>query len=154
MAIIGPVFPVEVSGNSLPANRKMRGPGKTVAVTPTSNFRGTETVPYTASYTVNYFANAAFTVPIAPSVILCDANTASFVITLPPVASCYGRYIELVKVDSSVNTITFTPTGTDLINYYSTWTGLTKQWETVRFLAVIDSNRQARWIAMLSKPVV
>jgi hypothetical protein len=151
--IISGITPTE-GGNSLPPDRKLRGPGKTNAVLPTSNFRGTETVPYTASFAGNYFANAAFTVPIAPSIILCDANTASFVVTLPPAASCYGRYVELIKVDSSVNTITFTPTGTDLINYYSTWTGLTKQWETVKFLSVIDSNRQARWIAMLSKPVV
>jgi len=153
MPIISGFAPIEGS-NGLPPDRKLRGPGKTVAVTPISNFRGTETVPYTASFSVNYFANAAFTVPIAPSIILCDANTAAFVITLPPAGSCYGRCVELIKVDSSANAITFTPTGSDLVNYYSTWTGLTKQWETVKFLAVIDTNRQARWIAMLSKPVV
>jgi len=153
MPIISGITPTE-GGNSLPPDRKLRGPGKTNAVLPTSNFRGTETVPYTASFAGNYFANTSFTVPIAPSIILCDATTASFVVTLPPAGSCYGRYVELIKVDSSANTITFTPTGSDLVNYYSTWTGLTKQWETVKFLAVIDTNRQARWVAMLSKPVV
>lgn len=153
MPIISGFAPIEGS-NSLPPDRKLRGPGKTSVGTVTQNFRGTETVPYTASYTGTYFATAAMTVPTSPAIILCDATTAAFVITLPTAASCIGRSVECIKVDATVNAITFAPTGSDLINYYTTWTGLTKQWETVRFLAVLDVNKQPRWIAMLAKPVV
>lgn len=130
------------------------GPGKTNAVLPESEFLGLKPVPYNAAYNQVQFANSATTLGYAPQILVCDATTAGFVVTLPTTGSGYGKTVVVIKMDSSVNTITFAAqTGNSLWNY-STWTGLTKQYETVTWLSIVDSAGNQGWIALLDKAVV
>ena len=153
-------IPVPVSGYDAISGRKgqqfggLSGPGKTNAVVGQSEFLGIKPVPYDAAFSQVQFASAATELGYAPQIIVCDATTASFAITLPTTGSGYGKTVTVIKMDSSANTITFVAqTGNTLWNY-STWTGLTKQYETVTWLSIVNSAGSQGWIALLDKAVV
>ena len=84
------------------------GPGKTNVVLPQNEFLGLKPVPYDAAYSQVQFADSATTLGYAPQIVVCDATTAGFAITLPTTGSGYGKTVVVIKMDASVNTITFT----------------------------------------------
>lgn len=57
-----------------------------------------------------------YTVDIEDSVVIVDASSVSVLITLPPAASAQGRVFWIKKVDSSSNTVTIDPVGSDTID--------------------------------------
>ena len=130
------------------------GPGATTTVPQKTTFAGTPPNPYTANQLQQTIYTAANDITYADQLAICDATTASFALNLPQAASCYGRKVIAVKMDSSVNTITFTTTTPSTLWYYSTWTGLTKQYETVTWLACRDASGNYGWLALLDKAVV
>ena len=85
--------------------------------------------------------------------MICDATTAGIVLTLPMASSCYGRSIDVVKTDTSVNTVTFAASGSDIVSFNAAWVGLNEQWETCRALAIVDSAGQGRWVIMMARSV-
>jgi hypothetical protein len=151
MPTIAPLtYPIDGRAGQL---NKLSGRGKSFATVREQNLRGVEPNPYAPSSNVLYYVSSAFTVDYVPCAVICDANSAAFSITLPSAASCYGRYIDVIKSDSTVNAITFTATSPDIISYNTAWVGLTKQWETCSVLATVDSSGQGRWIIMMSRTV-
>ena len=137
-----------------PQLNKAYGPGSSVLVPQQPLYVGNPTVPYSANQMQQTIYTAAGTVTYADQLAICDATTAGFVITLPQAASCYGRKVIAVKMDVSANTITFATTTPSSLWYYSTWTGLTKQYETVTWLACMDASNNYGWLALLDKAVV
>ena len=132
---------------------QLAGRGKSSAAIRESNLRGFDPVPYQPAYNALYYTSVSFTVPIAPCVMICDATTGAVVLTLPKASSCYGRYIDVIKSDVTVNTVTFAATGTDIVSFNAAWVGLNEQWETCRILALVDSTGQGRWVIMMARSV-
>lgn len=154
MPIFPVAFPDAVGGNRGDVRRGLVGPGKTSLAPDKIIPRGLQPVPYSPAYIESITYTTSDIIDYAPQLCVCDATSASIVLTLPPSASCMGRCIYAVKMDSSTNTVTFSaPTGTSLF-YYSTWTGLTKQYETVYLLSMLDVSGNPGWLVMLEKPVV
>jgi hypothetical protein len=132
---------------------QLSGRGKSSAAIRESNLRGFDPVPYQPASNALYYTSASFEIPIAPCVMICDATSASIVLTLPMASSCYGRSVDVIKTDVSVNTITFAATGADIVTYNAAWVGLNEQWETCRVLAIVDSAGQGRWVIMMARSV-
>jgi len=138
-----------------PITNKAYGPGSSMLVPSQPLYVGNPTVPYSANQMQQTIYTAAGNITYADQLAICDTNTAGFVLTLPSAASCYGRRVIAVKMDSTINTVTFSvenPPST--LWYYSTWTGLTKQYETVTWLACMDASNNYGWLALLDKAVV
>jgi hypothetical protein len=151
MPIIAPLtYPTDARSGQ---PEKITGPGKSTASIRESNLRGTDPVPYQPAYNALYYTSVSTDVPLAPCVMICDATTAAIALTLPQASSCYGRYVDVIKSDSTVNTVTFTAFGSDIISFNAAWVGLNEQWETCRLLAVVDSAGQGRWIIMMARSV-
>lgn len=132
---------------------QLSGRGKSSAAIRQSNLRGLDPVPYQPAYGALYYTSASFEIPLAPCVMICDATTAGIVLTLPMASSCYGRSIDVVKTDTSVNTVTFAASGSDIVSFNAAWVGLNEQWETCRVLAIVDSAGQGRWVIMMARSV-
>ena len=58
-----------------------------------------------------------------------------------------------IKTDTSVNTVTFAASGSDIVSFNAAWVGLNEQWETCRALAIVDSAGQGRWVIMMARSV-
>lgn len=151
---IVPPFARPVSQNRVPQLNKAYGPGSTSFINQPATFVGNPIVPYASNQMQQTIYTAAASVTYADQLAICDATTASFVLTLPQASSCYGRRVIAVKMDSSVNTVTFAVDTPSSLWYYSTWTGLTKQYETVTWLACMDASNNYGWLALLDKAVV
>ena len=85
----------------------------------TSQANGIFSAPVTAPALVGALATktAAYTATASDGTFLCNATTAAFNVTLPAAsATPAGREYSLVKIDSSVNAVGFSPNGTDTIN--------------------------------------
>lgn len=130
------------------------GPGKTRVSFNEKNYGGLPVVPYAPNTGQVTWLDASAVIDYGPQILVCDASNASFSVQLPQASGCLGTTITVLKVDSTVNTISFTTELPCLLKNYTTWTALTKQYETVTWLAVLDSLTNPIWIAMLSKPVV
>lgn len=63
----------------------------------------------------------AYTATSNDNVILCDATTAGFTLTLPAVASSSGTVYTIKKIDSSVNAVTIDANSTELIDGLQTF---------------------------------
>jgi len=156
MAIPGPVATPESSSGTrrAPALNKVYGPGVSGLIQTIRTYVGNPTVPYSANQMQQTIYTAASTITYADQLAICDASTGSFVLTLPQAASCYGRRIIAAKMDSSANTITFSVDSPSALWNFSAWTGLTKQYETVTWLACLNASGSYGWLALLDKAVV
>jgi hypothetical protein len=74
---------------------------------------------------------AAATLTTADLVALCNATSASFIVTLPTAASAANKIFVAKKTDASANTVTLKGDGAELIDAANT-TVLTAQWQVVR----------------------
>jgi hypothetical protein len=137
-----------------PILNKAYGPGGSMLMPPQPVYVGNPTVPYSANQMQQTIYTAAGSITYADQLAICDTTTAGFALTLPPPASCYGRRVIAVKMDSSANTVTFAVESPFSLWYFSTWTGLTKQYETVTWLACMDASNNYGWLALLDKAVV
>jgi len=144
----------ELGRNQTPERNKAYGPGKSQVIAQPTLFIGEPPNPYSSNQMQQTIYTAAAEITYADQLAICNASTASFVLTLPQAASCYGRRVIAVKMDSGTNTITFAVDTPSALWYYSTWTGLTKQYETVTWLACMDSSNNYGWLALLDKAVV
>ena len=88
----------------------------------------TKTTTYTASST--------------DSLILADATSAAFVITLPTAVGITGKVYDIQKIDSSVNTVTIDGNGTETINGDLTQT-MSYQYDSI---TIISDNTNWRII--------
>jgi hypothetical protein len=156
MPIISPVTTPDAAAGARrsPQLNKVFGPGVSTLVPQKTMYVGNPVVPYSANQMQQTIYTTDGQVTYADQLAICDATIASFVLTLPQAASCYGRKVIAVKMDSSVNTVTFTVDSPSAIWKYSTWTGLTKQYETVTWLACMDASNNYGWLALLDKAVV
>lgn len=136
----------------VPSNRL--GPGQTTVVLKENNYVGLPTVPYKASTTQIELVDANRTLEYSPNTLICDATTASITLTLPMAASAIGTQIRAVKLDSSVNTVSFAIQGTDTLWANTGFTSLTKQYESIAFMSIFTSSGAYGWIALLDKVVV
>ena len=73
---------------------------------------------------------AAYTITTDNRVILCDATSAAFTVTLPTAVGIEGREFTIVKTDSSVNAVTVDGNGSETINGATT-KALSSQWDKV-----------------------
>jgi len=80
------------------------------------------------SVTANYTATAS------DRVILCDATSNSITVSLPSASGITGRVYTIKKVDSSTNTVTVDPAGTETIDGASTYS-LSSQWDFVTIVS-------------------
>lgn len=80
---------------------------------------------------------AAYTVQSDVFWVRVNAASGAVAVTLPPAASWWGRQIGVKKVDNSVNLVTVTRSGSDVIDGASTKT-LAAQYE--RLIAISDGN--------------
>lgn len=105
--------------------------GSAVAVKISSNGIG----PYlsTSSKTANYTATAN------DDVLLCDASSASFTITLPAASSLPGKTYHVKKTDSSVNTITLDGNASETID------GLLTQVIATQYQTISIVNNGSNW---------
>lgn len=130
------------------------GPGKSAVVLQESNYAGLPTVPYAPSSCQLDYANATRDIVFAPSITLCDATTASFTLTLPSAASYVGRSIRFIKMDATAFTVSFAVMSGDTLWVNGGFASLSKQYESIEFLAVSDASYAFGWIALLNKVVV
>ncbi len=156
MPIPAPVLTPDSSAGTrrTPMLNKVFGPGSSVLIPPKTIYVGNPTVPYSANQMQQTIYTAAGAVTYADQLAICDTTTAGFVLTLPQASSCYGRRVIAVKMDSTANTVTFAVESPSTLWYFSTWTGLTKQYETVTWLACMDASNNYGWLALLDKAVV
>jgi hypothetical protein len=73
--------------------------------------------------------DAAYTITDGDDVILCDATSAAFTLTLPKAGLHGGRVFYLKKVDASANAITIDGDGSETIDGAATQS-LSVQWES------------------------
>lgn len=59
---------------------------------------------------------AAYTITATDAVILADATTAAFTVTLPTAVGITGRTYTVKKIDAGLNTVTVAPTGMETID--------------------------------------
>lgn len=88
--------------------------------------------------------SATYTMLSTDQVILCDATSAAFSVTLLPLADCLNKVVEIVKVDSSGHAVTVDGDGTEPINGATT-ASLASQFSSIRLLGTAT-----RWL-ILSK---
>ena len=60
--------------------------------------------------------SAAYTVADGDDIVLCNATTAAFTVTLPAVAVFSGRFFTLKKTDASANVVTIDGNGAETID--------------------------------------
>ena len=77
--------------------------------------------------------------------VLCDATTSAFTLTLFTAVGNAGKKIKVVKIDSTTAAITIDPNGSQTINGISSWE-LHDQWESIQLVS--DGSN---WIS-LSEP--
>lgn len=65
------------------------------------------------------------------AVTLCDATALDIVATLPACVTCSGIVLTIKKVDSSVNTVTITPDGSETVDGASSYV-LSSQYELLK----------------------
>lgn len=82
--------------------------------------------------------DAAITLNDGHDVVLCDATSAAFTVTLPKAAPNKGKLYRLKKVDSSANAITIDGDGSETIDGATTQS-LASQWD----IAWVFSNGTA-----------
>ena len=70
---------------------------------------------------------SAYTIVASDGLILCDATSAGFTVTLPTAVGRAGKIYIIMKIDNSVNTITIDGDGSETINGSATQS-LTVQW--------------------------
>jgi len=93
---------------------------KTIVVTqPVNNIQvtmHTSTIKTMTSSVDTVTKTADYTLVALNSVVLCDATTASFTITLPTAVGVEGKYYTIKKIDVSVNTVTVDGAGSETID--------------------------------------
>ena len=77
---------------------------------------------------------SAYTVLITDSVILADATSAAFTLTLPAAASSSGKVFSVKKIDSSLNAVIIDPNSSELIDGATTFS-LTEQYQSISFIS-------------------
>lgn len=82
---------------------------------------------------------AAYVATNDDDVILCDATSAAFTVTLPPVASSSGLTLTIKKIDSGGNAITIDGDGSEVIDGATT-KSLSAQWA-----AITITNNGTAW---------
>jgi len=87
---------------------------------------------------------AAYTMTAADCVILADATTAAFTVTLPSAANT-GMMVHIKKVDSSANAVTISRAGTDTIEGATT-VSLSAQYSSRTLVA----NGGSLWLVLSS----
>jgi hypothetical protein len=78
--------------------------------------------------------SAAYTATAADNIIVCNAATAAFTITLPTAVGALGRTYTIKKTDSSANAVTVDPNGSQTIDGQLTVT-LARQWQYVQVVS-------------------
>lgn len=85
-----------------------------------------------------------YTATDADGVILCNATSAAFTVTLPTAVGRTGKRYSLIKTDSSANAITVDPSGAETINGDTT-VSLATQYAT---LAIVSNG--TNWIKVIN----
>ena len=75
--------------------------------------------------------SASGSVPFWHSTALVTATSAAVIATLPSASSVAGKSIEVIKCDSSSNTVIVKPYGTELLNGSNAGISLASQWDSV-----------------------
>ena len=93
-----------------------------------------------------------YTVKPDDSLILCDATSAAFTVTLPP-AKYFGTKgdtlaFTIAKLDSSGNAITVAGAGSDNIVGSSTFAGIVDQFD----LVMVQSDGVSQWYVLSASP--
>lgn len=73
---------------------------------------------------------SAYTALVTDDVLLVDATSGAFTVTLPTVATSTGKILKLKKIDSSVNAITIDGNGAETIDGAAT-IALVEQYESL-----------------------
>lgn len=79
-------------------------------------------------------ASSDYTIGEGDGVILCDATSAAFTVTLPKAAMFKGREFDVKKIDASANTITIDGDGSETIDGAAT-ASLAAQWDRARLFS-------------------
>ena len=87
--------------------------------------------------------NTPYTIAATDSVITCDASLGNVVINLPASAAS-GREITVKKLDSTVNTCTLTPSGSNTIDGAASVV-VSKQWAAIKVADYSSSNTNS-WV--------
>jgi hypothetical protein len=77
---------------------------------------------------------AAYTVTSTDDVILCDATSAAFTVTLPTAVGITGRTYDIQKTDSSANAVTVDGDGTETLRGQTTFK-LATRYERIRIIS-------------------
>jgi hypothetical protein len=83
--------------------------------------------------------SAAYTLTAADYVVVCNATTAAFTVTLPTAVGALGRTYKVKKTDSSANAVTVATTSSQTIDGATTYS-LVRQWQ---FIEVVSDG--ANW---------
>ena len=83
---------------------------------------------------------ASITVKAQYYYVRADATAGAITISLPTALTCAGREIIIKKIDASVNAVTVSKSGTDVIEGGTT-SSLAAQWDTVKVI----SNGNTGW---------
>jgi hypothetical protein len=75
-----------------------------------------------------------YTLTAADCIVICDASSGAFTISLPSAAGIAGRQYTIKKVDSSPNAVTIVPHGTETIDGASSYV-LSAQWKYVTIVS-------------------
>ena len=78
--------------------------------------------------------SAAHTVADGDDMVICDATSAAFTVTLPSVASFAGKQVIIKKVDASANAVTVDANGSETIDGATTQS-LAAQYDSVTLVA-------------------
>jgi hypothetical protein len=76
----------------------------------------------------------AYTVTVDDGVILCDASSAAFTVTLPAVSGNAGLNFHIKKTDSSGNAVTVDGNASETIDGATTAV-ITAQWESIQIVS-------------------
>ena len=77
---------------------------------------------------------ANYTATASDRVILCDATGNSITVSLPSASGITGRVYTIKRIDSSANTVTIDPDGSETIDGASTYS-LSSQWDFVTIVS-------------------
>lgn len=83
---------------------------------------------------------SAYTFAVDVFYVRADATAGAFTVTLPAALTCSGRQVVIKKIDSSVNAVTISRSGTDTIEGSSTMS-LAAQWDK----QILISNGNTGW---------
>lgn len=78
--------------------------------------------------------SAAYTATAADNIIVCNATTAAFTITLPTAVGALGRTYTIKKTDATGNGVTVDPNGAQTIDGAVTIT-LSRQWQYIQIVS-------------------